>query len=70
MPSKKIAFLKSPTIRKISRYFIGIGDILSRTSPYTSVTLRRRMRIVMVMDARIRKGLEFGDLERCLRNDG
>jgi len=41
MPSKKIAFLKSPTIRKISRYFIGIGEILSRTSPYTSVTLQQ-----------------------------
>jgi len=41
MPSKKIAFLRSPAIRKISRYFIGVGDILSRTSPYTTVSLQQ-----------------------------
>ncbi len=41
MPSKKIAFLRSNNLRKISRYSIGIGDLLSRTSPYTSISLQQ-----------------------------
>lgn len=41
MPSKKISFLKSNKLRKIARYFIGIGDILSKTSPYTAISLQQ-----------------------------
>ncbi|MBU4201869.1 MAG: hypothetical protein KKB85_01820 [Candidatus Altiarchaeota archaeon] len=41
MPQKKIAFLKSSKLRKIARYFIGVGDILSKTSPFTAINLQQ-----------------------------
>jgi len=41
MPKEKIAFLKSNKLRKIARYFIGVGDILSKISPYTTISLQQ-----------------------------
>jgi len=41
MPPEKIAFLKSNKLRRIARCFIGVGDILSKISPYTSINLQQ-----------------------------
>lgn len=41
MVSKRIPFVSNPRIRKYSRMFIGIGDILSKTSPYMELILKQ-----------------------------
>lgn len=35
----RVPFLESARIRNLSRIFIGIGDVLSRVSPYTGISL-------------------------------
>lgn len=41
MPANNLPFLKSIGIRRISRNFIGVGDILLKLSPHTMVSVKQ-----------------------------
>ncbi|MFH0860472.1 MAG: type II secretion system F family protein [Candidatus Altiarchaeota archaeon] len=41
MVSKRIPFIGNPRIRKISRIFLWMGDVLSKTSPYMELLLKQ-----------------------------